>query len=309
MSFEKQEFKFPDEGDNEVESQEIEIEVVDDTPEADRGREDSTTDKPLEEVTDEDLQHYNESVRKRIKKFSKGYHDERRAREAALREKEEALALAQRVIEENKRLQGSVNQGQNALLEQAKKAVAAEVEEAKRKYKAAYESGDPDALVSAQEALTEAKFRAERVKTYRPQAVQQPQNVVQPDVQATNASQDTKALAWQDRNRWFGKDRKMTAFALAVHEELTVDKGVDPRSDEYYKQLDANLRKTFPEQFDSGEADAEPTQRRKSNVVGSATRSTAPKKIVLTATQVSLAKRLGIPLEAYAKQVAAEMRK
>ena len=143
-------FKFPDEVDSKADAKaddkidfEIEgdetpaIEVVDDTPVEDRGRKPMV--EPPKEVTDEELAKYDESVQKRIKHFTKGYHEERRAKEAAEREKEEALRLAQSVIEENKKLKGSVNQGQTALLEQAKRSVTAEVEEAKRLYREAYD--------------------------------------------------------------------------------------------------------------------------------------------------------------------------
>lgn len=257
--------------------------------------------EPPQEVTEDELEQYSEGVKKRIQHFSKGYHEERRAKEAALREREEAVRLAQQVIEENKRLQGSLGQGQQALLEQAKKVVATEIEEAKRKYKQAYESGDSDALVAAQEELTQAKIKAEKVNSYKPAPLQQQKVDVQPAPQPA-MQVDTKAVAWQEANPWFGSDRKMTAVALAVHQEL-VEGGVNPSSDDYYEKVNAEMRRTFPDAFTS----AKP--QKKSQVVAPATRSTAPKKIVLTQSQVNIAKRLGVPLEAYARQVAEEMRK
>jgi hypothetical protein len=300
------EFKFPDEIENEkpVEDKveyevEGEIEVVDDTPEADRDR------KPMKEapaeVTDDELAQYSEGVKKRIQHFSKGYHEERRAKEAALREREEALRLAQNLVEENKRLQGSLGQGQQALLEQAKKVVANEVEQAKAKYKQAYESGDSDALVSAQEELTAAKIKAERVNNFKPAVAKPEETVVQPAPRA-EPQVDSKALAWRDSNPWFGSDDEMTAVALTVHRKL-VESGVSTNSDEYYEKINSRVRQLFPDAFTSDKP------VKKSQVVTPATRSTAPKKIVLTQTQVQLAKRLGVPLEVYARSVADEMRK
>jgi hypothetical protein len=313
---EQTEFEFPDEAEVnarkggkvvEPESDEPEIEVVDDTPPEDRGRKPMS--EPPKEVTEEELSKYDESVQKRIKHFTKGYHDERRAKEAAQREKDEALRIAQAVMEENKKLKGSVNQNQNALIEQAKKVVANELEDAKRQYKAAYEAGDSDALVDAQEALTSAKMKAERVNNFRPAPLQEEKTEVQTTQQPQSAAPvDEKLLAWQDQNQWFGSNKRMTAYALGLHEDL-VGEGIPAGSDEYYKRINADMRERFADQFGVDEpADAKP-QRTKSNNVAPATRSTAPRKIVLTQTQVNLAKRLGVPLELYARKVAEEMSK
>ena len=314
-----EEFKFPDEVgsknakaeekvDFEVEGEsEPEIEVIDDTPEEDRGRKPMT--EPPKEVTDEELAKYDEGVQKRIKHFTKGYHEERRAKETAEREKDEAIRLAHSVLEENKKLKGSVNQNQTALLEQAKRVVSNEVEAAKRMYKEAYESGDSDKLVEAQEALTTAKIRADKVNNFRPTPLQEEETPVQIAQQPTRAAPvDEKLLAWQDQNQWFGSNKRMTAYALGLHEDL-VGEGIPSGSDEYYRRINTDIRERFSDQFGAEESvDAKP-QRTKSNVVAPATRSTAPKKIVLTQTQVNLAKRLGVPLELYARKVAEEMRK
>jgi hypothetical protein len=305
---EHEDFKFPDEAQIsnstekvEYEIESPEIEVVDDTPAADRGR--SPMKEPPAEVTDDELSQYSEGVKKRIQHFSKGYHDERRAKESAFREREEALRLAQNLVEENKRLQGSLGQGQQALLEQAKKVVASEVDKAKAKYKQAYESGDSDALVAAQEELTTAKIRAERVNNFKPAVARPETNVVQPAPRPVEqpVQVDSRARAWQDANSWFGSDDEMTAVALTVHKKL-VESGVDTASDEYYEKINSRVRQLFPDAFPSGKT-------KRSSVVAPATRSTAPRKIVLTQSQVNLAKRLGVPLEAYARQVAEDMRK
>ena len=314
---EKTEFEFPDEKEENLrkggkvvtpeEDDKPEIEVVDDTPEEDRYR------TPMKEApqdpTEEELATYSESVKNRFKHFTKGYHEERRAKESAEREKDEALRLAQAMFEENKKLKGSVNQGQTVLLEQAKKVINSEIEEAKRLYKEAYESGDADKLLDAQEALTTARIRADKVNNFKPTPLQEQETPVQIAPQPQQAAPvDEKLLAWQDQNQWFGSNKRMTSYALGLHEEL-VENGIRVGSDEYYRRIDTDIRERFPDQVGAGESvDAKP-QRSKSNVVSPATRSTAPKKIVLTQTQVNLAKRLGVPLELYARKVAEEMRK
>ena len=313
---EKTEFEFPDEievnarkGGKVVapESDDPEIEIVDDTPAEDRGRKPMT--EPPRDITDDELSKYDESVQKRIKHFTKGYHDERRAKESAEREREEALRFARSLAEENNKLKGSVNQNQTALIEQAKKVVANELETAKRQYKEAYEAGDSDALVNAQEALTSAKMKAEKVNNFRPAPLQVEKTDVQTAYQPQPAAPvDDKLLAWQDQNQWFGSNKRMTAYALGLHEDL-VGEGIPAGSEEYYRRINTDMRDRFADQFGADEpADAKP-QRTKSNNVAPATRSTAPRKIVLTQTQVNLAKRLGVPLELYARKVAEEMRK
>jgi hypothetical protein len=310
---EKTEFEFPDEKEEnprkggKVVEPEPEIEVVDDTPEADKYR--TPMAEAPQDPTEEELATYSESVKNRFKHFTKGYHEERRAKESAQREKDEAIRFAQSMVEENKKLKGSVNQGQTVLLEQAKKVITGEIEEAKRLYKEAYESGDADKLLDAQEALTTAKIRADKVNNFKPTPLQEEETPVQIAQQAPQpAPVDEKLSAWQDENRWFGSNKRMTSYALGLHEEL-VESGVRVGSDEYYKRIDTDIRERFPDQVGVGEfVDAKP-QRTKSNVVSPATRSTAPKKIVLTQSQVNIAKRLGVPLELYARKVADEMRK
>ena len=288
-----------------AEADEIEIEVIDDTPKKDRNRKASD---PPEDVTDEELEDYSEKVRKRLQHFSKGYHDERRAKETAFREKEEALRIAQQLVEENSRLKGTVGKNQEILLDQAKRATNAELEQAKVKYKQAYESGDSDAVLEAQDALTSAKIKSDRLNNFR-LPVQEPEKVVQQQQITQAPSADDKAVSWQQNNSWFGSDDEMTSFALGLHQKL-VKQGVDPRSDEYYEKINSRMRQVFPEEFSFDEPEqVEEKPRKKANVVAPATRSTAPKKIVLTQTQVAIAKRLGVPLELYAQKVAEEMRK
>jgi hypothetical protein len=311
MPLDQVEFEFPDEVEEKqsktvaVADASPEIEIVDDTPPEDRGR--PPMDEPPKEVTDEELSKYDESVQKRIKHFTKGYHEERRAKESAQREKDEALKLAQSVIEENKQLKGSLSQGQQALLEQAKKVVAGELDEVRRRYKEAYEAGDTDALLKAQEDMTSVKLKSEKVNNFKPAPLQTDDFDVQTK-QVTNQPSpvDPKLQTWQDKNTWFGSNKRMTAYALGLHEDL-VSEGVPVGGDTYYKRIDADIRNRFPDMFESGEPEDAVTLPKKSNVVAPATRGTAPKKVVLTKTQVEIAKRLGVPLELYARKVAEQM--
>lgn len=284
----------------------LDIEVVDDRSEEDRGRQKS---KAPMELTDDEMEQYSERVKKRLQHFSKGFHDQRRAAEAAERERQEALRYAQQLVEENKKLKGTVNKNQEVLLEQAKKQVEQEILSAKSKYKRAYEAGDSKALVEAQEALTNATLKADRVKNITIPPLQEEESDVQPTYNTPEPSVDSRATAWQAKNKWFGEDDEMTSFALGLHQKL-VKQGVNPQSDEYYEKINSRMRQLFPEQFTDENDDPETEEpRRKANVVAPATRSVAPKKITLTRTQVALAKKLGVSLEDYAKQVALELRK
>ena len=285
----------------------FDIEVVDDRPDEDQGKKRS---KAPMELSDEEMDEYSEKVRKRLQHFSKGYHDQRRAAEAAAKEREEALRYAQQIAEENKKLKGTVSKNQEAMLESAKKMAAAEHDEAKAQYKKAYESGEADAVVEAQEALTTAKMKVERVNNLKLPSLQEDEYDVQTQTTAPAQSVDDRAVSWQKANKWFGEDDEMTSFALGLHQKL-VKQGVNPRSDDYYEKINSRMRQVFPESFEDDDDHEEVTEepRRKATVVASATRSVAPKKITLSRTQVALAKRLGVPLEEYAKQVAMELRK
>lgn len=285
----------PQEVDFEVEGQDVEIEIVDDTPPEDRNR--KPMEEPPKEFSEDEIATYNENVQKRIKHFTKGYHEERRAKEAALREREEAFKYAQAILEENKKLKSTVSENQEVLLEQVKKATQIELDKAKEDYKKAYDSGDSDALVAAQESLTAAKIKADRVFNFKLPTLQQENTELKPEYTPTPPKRDVKAETWGERNKWFGRDNRMTAYALAFSKELTDVEGVDPTSDEYYQRIDAEMRQRFPEKL--GSSDAIP--QKKPNVVAPAARSTASKKVVLTKSQVDIAKKLGVPVTEYVK--------
>tara|TARA_R100001369_G_scaffold67390_2_gene94865 strand:- start:1164 stop:2171 length:1008 start_codon:yes stop_codon:yes gene_type:complete len=330
MPFEKVEYEFPnpDSDDIEVEpssaitvdisgdapvpkpkpdtsNNEIEIEVVDDTPKADRDR--KVSEAP-EEVTEEELEDYSDKVRNRIKHFSKGYHDERRAKETALREREELERYAQKLVDENKGLKTSVSKNQSVLLDQAKRTAGSELDEAKRAYKEAYESGDTDAVVDAQESMTTAKIKADRLGNIQLPSLQEEETALEQNTteQSAPVPVDERANEWAKTNTWFGSDDEMTSLALGLHNKL-VKEGMNPQSDDYYDAIDARMQQLFPEQFGEVDKPDRKTSKRQANVVAPATRSTSPKKVTLTRTQVDLAKRLGVDLKDYAKQVAIEM--
>ncbi len=284
------------------------IEVVDDTPEPDRGKPRRAEDAEPQVPEDDEIQSYSEGVQKRIKQLKFEYHEERRRKEEAARLQEEALRYAQQVKAENERLLRTLEEGEGVLVNQAKGRVSAELDKAKAAYKAAYESGDSDALIEAQERLTALQAEKMRYENYRPQprqkAAPQPQ-YAQPQPQPPRP--DEKALAWAQRNPWFEQDSEMTGYAYGLHEKL-VKSGVDPRSDEYYNQIDRAVRRVFPDKFDDGQIEEVAPQRQAGNVVAPAARSgKKPRKVQLTSTQVALAKRLGLSNEQYAAQLMKEM--
>jgi hypothetical protein len=283
------------------------VEVVDDTPEEDKGR------KPLpkeivEELDKDDLEEYSDKVKKRLSQMKKVWHDERRAKESAAREREEALRFAQIQAEENKRLKQRLGDGEKLYAQEVTKAASNEMATAKEKLKQAYESGDVDKITEAQDALTDAKLKLKEYERYKP-SLQDTDEGVQQTPQARQTNQvDPKAAAWQKDNTWFGADEEMTALALGLHEKL-VRSGVDPRSDEYYDKVNNTMRKRFPEYFGNETATndapepAKPAPKKAANVVAPASRSSAPKQIRLTASAVNIAKKLGISPEQYAREV------
>jgi len=303
----KEEFSFPDEEKKKPEVEDdggIDVEIETSAPAKKETVEASNNDDEIEK--------YDEKVKKRIADLQSGFHNERRRAEEAAREREEAVAFAQSVAEENKKLKGSLSEGQSALLEQAKKVVSNEVDDAKRRYKLAYESGDSDALVEAQELLTSAKIKMDRVNNFRP-ALQKEENEVKiaPREVPRQPQADPKAARWQSENSWFGSDDEMTSFALGLHTKL-IKSGIDPNSDEYYTRLNSRIRQVFPENFglDNNESETQTSSapRQKSNVVAPATRSTSSSKIRLTPFQVTMAKKFGVSHELMAQKIA-ELRK
>jgi hypothetical protein len=280
---------------NQIEVQdETEVEIIDDTPEEDRGR--KPLDRDVDDPSEDEISQYGEKVQKRMKELTHARHDERRQKEAALREREEALRVAQKLLEENKNLRQSVNTNQTALASTIKAKAESALEMARKKLKEAHEAYDNDAIVAAQEELTEAKYNYERVKNFKPAPLQEPNEEVYTQPETPQAPKpDEKALRWQEKNPWFQSDLEMTNLAYAVHEKL-VRNGVDPRSDEYYERIDTRMKEVFPEYFGK--------KAKPATVVAPVTRTTAGKKVVsLTKTQIALAKKLGLTNKQYAEEV------
>jgi hypothetical protein len=314
MAFEQVEYKFPDEQEappkeETNESEEFKVEVVDDTPPEDRNRT-PLPKKIVEELDGDDLEEYSEKVKKRLGQMKKVWHDERRAKDAATREKEEALRFAQQQYEENKQLKQRLGRGEQAYVKMSSDAATNELVTAKDKLRQAYEAGDAGQITEAQELLTDAKLKLREVQRYRP-ALQSEENQVQAtqQVQAparTPAQHDSRAETWRQENTWFGANKGMTALALGLHEEM-IEAGVNPRSDEYYDNLNRIMRKRFPEAFEDETEqttrDEKPVRTKAANVVAPATRSTAPRQVRLTPSQVAIAKKLGLSNEQYAKEV------
>ena len=288
----------------------FEIEVVDDIP-AKTEDESSNTENP---ESQDEVDKYTAGVQKRIDQLTKKYRDEEKARQEASKLQEEALRYAQQIKLENEKLRKTLDEGEGVLVNQAKGRVAAEIDKAKTAYKAAYESGDPDALVNAQEQLSALQAEKLKYESFKPQPRQQqtPQPQAQPQYQQQTPQPprpDERALEWAKNNDWFEKDPEMTGYAYGLHEKL-VKSGIDPRSDQYYSEIDDAVRRVFPDKFDDGPIIEESApQRQAGNVVAPAARSgKRPRKVQLTSTQVSLAKRLGLSNEQYAAQLMKEMK-
>ena len=298
-----------------VDSQDnFEIEVVDDTPTEDKGKVPlKAGDSP--EPTEDELENYSEKVQNRIGKLKRAYHDERRAKEAKDREAVEAYNYAKALQTENKKLKENLSKGETTLMETSKARADAEIVAAKESYRKAYEEGDSDKIIEAQEKLARATYAKEKSDDYTPQYQYSDKDLQKEEKEGYNQQNvpkpDPKAEAWFKKNTWFGSDDEMTALAYGLHEKL-VKGGVDPRSDEYYEKIDSRMKEVFPDRFDDGSADnledepksSQQKAKTPANVVAPVKRSPSSKKITLSQTQVALAKKLGVRLEEYAKQVA-----
>jgi len=282
----------------------FEIEIVDDTP---LETEDESTKAENSESGDE-VEKYSVGVQKRIDKLTRQYREEERARQEAGRLQEEALRFAQRVKTENDQLRKTLSEGEGVLVNQAKGRVTAELDKAKSAFKVAYEAGDPDALLDAQEKLNALQGEKMRYDNYKPQP-QQAEPAPQQQAPAPQPPRpDNRAMDWASKNEWFEKDPEMTGYAYGLHEKL-VKNGVDPRTEEYYNEIDNAVRRVFPDKFDDVIIEESAPQRQAGNVVAPAARSgKRPRKVQLSPTQVSLAKRLGLSNEVYAAQLLKEMK-
>ena len=324
--FEGDEFEFPDEKEAKAKSKQaaaeddFSFEIEDDTPEEDRGRKAAP---PPEDPTEDELASYDEKVQSRIKKFTRGYHDERRAKEEALRERQAAEAYAKQILEENKRLQQQLATGSQAYIEQSKSTADIELSAAKKKYKEAYEAGDVDALADAQAEIARATLKVEKAQGLKPIEVEEKDDFKPAVEESAQPKLAPRTQKWIETNSdWYGVDEEMTMTALGLDKKLARQYGPDyVGTKEYFESIDKAMRKRFPEHFEdvqSHEEDENPPKRssepadeetprratKPANVVAPASRSTPPNRVRLKASEAAIARRLGVPLEQYAKQVA-----
>lgn len=310
----------------------IKVEVIDPRKPEDRKPKKAESVKDSDDG-DSEVESYSARVKKRIDKLKYDYHEERRQREDAARLRDEAITYAQRVQEENKRLSALVTDSQKAIQQQIVERAKAAASLAEVELRRAHEAGDADAIVKAQQSLTRAQLTEAAAPTYASQIAaklretkveQEPPNVLQQAAQSVPRP-DPRAARWQSENQWFGKDPEMTSFAYGVHQKLISENGGDFAStDEYYAAINKRMRQVFPDRFseddesdfdaDEAEVEARTATPKKASkrmpVVAPATRNTgsAPRKVQLTATQVALAKRLGLTPQQYAMQVMKEMK-
>ena len=295
---------------SEKENDGFEIEVVDDTPEQDKGKPRRTDGSEPQIPSDDEIENYNENVQKRIKQLKFEFHEERRRKEEAARLQEEALRYAGQMQEENDNLRKTLEEGEGVLVNQAKGRVSAEIDKAKTAYKTAYESGDSDALIEAQARLSELQVEKSKYDSYRPQPRPKPEIEPVYEQEAIEPPRPSEmGMKWAEKNTWFQNDPEMTGYAFGVHEKL-IKSGIAPDTEEYYTKIDDAVRRVFPDKFDDGPIIEESApQRQAGNVVAPAARSgKRPRKVQLTSTQVSLAKRLGLSNEQYAAQLMKEMK-
>jgi hypothetical protein len=313
--FEKDDFKFPDEieettAQEQPEEELLEIEVVDDVPEEDKINSAPIPKDIVDEIEKDDLESYSKEAKQRLLQLKKIMHDERRAKETAIKDQQDALNLARSIIEENKRLKGKLSEGEKSLVSNVKQNISYELEKAKQEYKNAYDSGDSDRLVEAQEKLTEVKFKAQQLEQYKPEFTEDTLQNEESDVKMQSQPQrlDSKTQSWLDKNQWYGVDDDMSYLAHGIHRRLERE-GVPIGSDHYWSTIDTEVRKRFPEKFQDGEEtkDSSNTETKNSakpskpsTVVAPATRSTSPKRVKLSPRQIQLAKKLNLTPEQYA---------
>lgn len=299
---EKKEYKFPHEEDD------FQVEIEDDTPAEDRDKTPSEAEF-VESLENDELDEYSAEAKKKIAGFRKIYHDERRLKEAADRERQEAIDIAKKLYDENKTLKGRVNSTEKVAVDSYKVTAQQEMDIAKREYREAYEAGDSEKLVDAQEKMTSARIKMDRVQNAAEnidnrKALQERENEVQIQQVRKPVVPDTKAATWQERNNWFGQDDEMTSLALGLHEKLVKENGMAyATTDEYYKRIDETMRKRFPENFEDVEDEKPQSRSKPSTVVAPASRSTSSKKIRLNTSQQSIAKKLGLTNEQYAREL------
>ena len=310
-----EEFKFPDEIEDEkqspqeevkAEAPQVEIEIEDDRPIEDQKNATPLPQEIVEDIDNDNLEEYSKEAKQRLLQMKKLINDERRAKEQALREQEEAIRVAQSLLDETKKLKNRLSDGEKVYVSTAKENSTRELDIAKRQIKEALDAGDSQALIEAQEQLMAAKIKAQEIERYKPQyeesALQNEENQVKiPQAQPT-PKLDSKTQSWLDKNSWYGVDEDMSFLAMGIHKRLERD-GVPTGSDTYWNAIDTEMRKRFPEKFQSETTETKDSVKKPATVVAPATRSTSPKKIRLTQTQLALAKKFKLSPEQYAMEL------
>jgi hypothetical protein len=286
----------------------IEVEIVDDTPKKDKGKWVANPEKDGEPdiPSDEELTSYSEKVQKRLSGMTARIHAERRRAEEKERQLQEAVAIAQRYISENNELKGVVENGEKVLIGEHKGKLEGQLQAARSAYREASEAGDTNGVIAAQEKIAQAVAAMERLNGYRPQTLARANPEELSRFNANGQQQmvrpSDRALEWRKNNAWFDSDVPMQAYALGIHQQLAQE-GVQLDSEDYYKRIDTEMRRRFPDRFERQNA-----PRRQPTTIASAGRSVsgAPRRVTLTETQVRIAKRLGLTQEQMARQILKE---
>jgi len=281
----------------ETSAEETKTEVVEEQPE-------ETKVETKEAPKEDELAQYSESVQKRIAKLTKKWRE-------AERQKDEALTYAKSVLTEKEKAEQKLSKIEPSFLKTTEDGIKSGLEAAKSKLAAAREAGDINAEVEAQSLISEYAYKQARFLEAKAQQEeynkQKETEVKTPEInlnrqEVAQGTPDPKAESWASKNTWFGQDTAMTYTAFDLHKKLTEQEGFDPSSDEYYEEIDKRIRLEFPHKFATREVTetAKPVQ-----TVASAKRSTKTgrRTVKLTPSQVAIAKKLGVPLEEYAKQL------
>ncbi len=254
---------------------------------------------------DEELDSYSKGVQSRIKKLTERYRQEER-------DKAEALRVSQQLLEENQKLKSRMQALDTGYLSEYGTRLQSQTEAAKRAYKEAYEAGDTDRMLEAQQALSNIAIETQRYNTAKARAEQQAKMPVQqaqpvqqaaPQPQQQQAKPDPRAQGWAEKNTWFGQDKVMTASAFAIHQQLVEEEGFDPATDEYYTEVDRRIRSEFPHKFQTAKKTGGGSQVASAGNSASRSNKQGRRSVKLTHSQVAIAKKLGVPLEEYAKYV------
>ena len=294
---------------NEIEEVEVDLPEQEDTSSGDASgaesqksasADTSDAEQPAAQSEDE-LENYSKNVQKRIKKLTEKYRQEERDRE-------EAVRLAQKLREENEQLKSQMQNSQQGYLTEYGARLDNQLNLAKQAYKDAHDRGDVDKMFEAQQALSKISIEQERYRLAKAQQEKlnvqrapEEQPVQQPVQQPAAPEPDPRAQEWASKNEWFGQDEVMTYAAFGIHRKLVEEEGFDPTSDEYYDEIDKRMAVEFPQKF-GGQKSGRSAQVASADTSASRKRS-GRRTVKLSPSQVAIAKKLGVPLEEYAKYV------